>query len=114
MNAHKPNLGQKIKEIRESRGLSQQQLADLANVTQSTISQIERNEKDPSLSTVTKVSAALNVHIAILFMDDNVHVFDMDKLKEKYNQVDKLTPHMYAALGKVIRYAEDIGFIRGH
>ena len=30
----------------------------------------------------------------------------------KYDNVEKLTPHLYMALGKVIQYAKDIRFLK--
>lgn len=106
------SLGERIKELREKRGLSQGDLAKATGLSQSTISQVEREEKDPSLSTLQKISDALSVHIAMLFASEHVHVFDLEKLKKKYDSVDKLSPYLYTALGKVIRYASDIGFIK--
>ena len=105
-------LGERIKELREKRKLSQEDLAKVTGLSQSTISQVEREEKDPSLSTLQKIAQGLNIHIAVLFASDNVHVFDLPRLKKKYDDVEKLTPYLYTALGKVVRYAAEIGFIK--
>ena len=109
----KYRLGERIKELREKRGMSQEDLAKKTALSQSTVSQVEREEKDPSLSTLQKIAEGLDVHIAMLFANENVHVFDLQRLKTKYDNVDKLTPYLYTALGKVVRYATDIGFIKG-
>lgn len=111
-NINQYNLPERIVYFRKQRGYTQAELAKRANVSQSTIAQIESNDKDPSVETLKKLSKALDVHIAILFAADDVHVFDMQKLKKKYDNVDKLNETLYFALGKVVSYAKDIGFIK--
>jgi transcriptional regulator with XRE-family HTH domain len=106
-------LPERVQYIRqELRQLTQAQLAKASGVSQSTIAQIEKGKKDPSISTLKKIAAALDVHLAVLFATDDVHVFDMVRLKEKYNHVDKLNPTLYTALGRLVQYARDIGFIK--
>ena len=96
----------------ERRHLTQAELARMSGVSQSTIAQIEKGRKDPSISTLRKIAEALNVHMAVLFTTDDVHVFDMQRLKKKYDHVDKLNPTLYTALGKVIQWGKDIGFLK--
>lgn len=96
----------------ERRHLTQIQLAKMSGVSQSTIAQIESGRKDPSISTLRKIAEALDVHMAVLFTTDDVHVFDMQRLKKKYDNVDKLNPTLYTALGKVVQWAKDIGFLK--
>ena len=96
----------------ERRHLTQAQLAKMSGVSQSTIAQIEKGRKDPSISTLRKIAEALGVNMAVLFASDDVHVFDMQRLKKKYDHVDKLNPTLYTALGKVIQWAKDIGFVK--
>lgn len=96
----------------ERRGMTQARLAELSGVSQSTIAQIEKGKKDPSISTLKKIAAALEVHLAVLFATDDVHVFDMTKLKNNYDHVDKLNPTLYTALGKVTSWAKEIGFLK--
>ena len=103
------NLPERIQYFRRQRSLTQAELAKKADVSQSTIAQIESGDKDPSVETLKKLSKALDVHIAILFAADDVHVFDMQKLRKKYDHVDKLNETLYFALGKVVSYAKDIG-----
>lgn len=104
-------LPERISYLRERRNLTQAELAIAAGISQSTVAHIENGKKDPSLSTLKKIAIALDVHIAILFASDNVHVFDMQRLKQKYDNVDKLNPTLYFAVGKVVQWAKEIGFI---
>ena len=106
------SLPERIQYLRERRKLTQSQLAKMASVSQSTIAQIERGKKDPSISTLKSIAKALDVHLAVLFASDEVHVFDMPRLKRKYDHVDKLNETLYAALGRVIRWAKDVGFLK--
>ena len=54
-------LGCRIAKIRRSRGLTQEQLAELTDVTNNFISHIENSRSIPSLETVVKLCAALKV-----------------------------------------------------
>ncbi len=91
--------------------MTQGELAKRAKVSQSTIAQIESGKKDPSIATVKGIAEALEVHMAILFASDDVHVFDMKKLKREYDHVDKLNETLYYAIGRVVQYAKEIKFI---
>lgn len=61
------NVGQAIKMCRTKRGVSQTDLARLADCSVSYLSMLENNKRDPTLSTLTKVAQALNVPVGILF-----------------------------------------------
>ncbi len=106
------SVGERIHYLRVIRGLTQADLAKLTKLSQSTIAQIETGKKDPSLKTLEKITAALNVQMAVLFATEDVHVFDMKRLKSKYKKVDDLNETLYFALGKVVAYAKDISFIK--
>lgn len=70
------------------------------------------SSKDPSVETLRKLAEALDIHVATLFSTNDVYVFDLKRLRRKYNHADKLTPHLYMGLGRVVQYARDIGFIK--
>lgn len=53
--------GQKIRQLREERGYSLQDLAQKAGVSVSYLSEIERGAKKPSLKTLERIAAALNI-----------------------------------------------------
>jgi len=61
------NFGKKVRENRNSLGLSQEELADLAGVHRTYIGMIERGEKNLSLLNIYKIARALNVDIVSLF-----------------------------------------------
>ena len=63
------NIGKKIRELREGKGLTLKQLAGLVECTPSLISQLERDKTDPSISMLKKIAEALNVNIVDFFME---------------------------------------------
>ncbi len=105
-------LSERIKYLRQKRDLTQAELAKVAHISQSTVAQIENGDKDPSFTTLLKLSQALDCHIAVLFTSEDLHVFDMKRLKKKYNSVDKLNPTLYYSFGRVIDFAKEIGFLK--
>lgn len=60
------NIGETIAELRTSKGLSQEALADLCGVHRTYISQLERGLKNPTLKVLQKISNALNVPLSKL------------------------------------------------
>ena len=105
------SLGERLKFIRETRQMTQTELARHSSLTQATIANLESERKSPSIETLEKLAAALDIHIATLFSAEDVFVFDLKRLRRKYTKAGKLTPHLYMALGQVIQYAKDISFI---
>ncbi|MCK5018063.1 MAG: helix-turn-helix transcriptional regulator [Candidatus Peribacteraceae bacterium] len=60
------NLGRAIKLCRIQRFLNQSELAKIAGISTGYLSLLESNKRDPTLSTIEKVSNALNVPVIIL------------------------------------------------
>lgn len=61
------NLGQKIKTLRQRRGMSLQQMADKTSLSKPLLSQIESEVVAPPVATLLKISKALNVNIGYFF-----------------------------------------------
>lgn len=61
------NLGNTITDIRKAKGLKQYELASACDITQTYLSQIEANKKEPNLSTLKSISLALEIPLPILF-----------------------------------------------
>lgn len=62
------NLGQRVRELRKERGLTQEQLAELADLHATYLGLIEIGKKLPSLHSLIKVSKALKVPLFHIFM----------------------------------------------
>lgn len=54
-------FGEHLRQLRTDRNLSQEELANYANVPISQIGRIERGEGNPTLSTLFSLSQALNI-----------------------------------------------------
>ncbi len=54
-------IGEKLREIRTKRLLTQDELAEKAGVSQSTIANIERNNAEPQFRTIRKLAKALDI-----------------------------------------------------
>lgn len=59
-------VGAVIRKIRESAGISQETLADMANVGRSYCGSIERGESQPTLFVILKIAAALEIEGHVL------------------------------------------------
>ena len=60
-----------VRKLRDRAGLSQEDLADLANVHRTYIGGIERGERNPTLTTIHKIAQALRVHPRHLLETDS-------------------------------------------
>ena len=61
------DLGRAIAQLRKKQCLNQKSLARKCSISQTYLSQIENNRKDPNLSTLKEISRALEVPLPILF-----------------------------------------------
>ncbi|WP_158602369.1 helix-turn-helix domain-containing protein [Cohnella endophytica] len=60
-------IGARVRSIRKSKGLTQEQLAELASTSHSYIGDLERGERNVTLQSLEKVSEALGVNFFELF-----------------------------------------------
>jgi transcriptional regulator with XRE-family HTH domain len=62
-----PDLGTRLRAVREEHGLSQRELARRAGVTNATISLIEKNKSSPSVSSLKKLLDGIPMTLAEFF-----------------------------------------------
>ena len=62
-------LASEIRSLREKKGLSQRQLAELVGTTQSAIARLEGGRISPSLSTLDRIANALGAEVTVTFTD---------------------------------------------
>ena len=60
-------LGQRIRNYRTTKGLSQEKLAELSGCHPTYIGQIERGEKNATVESIEKIASALNISLSKLF-----------------------------------------------
>ncbi len=68
-----PNVGPRIRAMREQRGLSLRALAERCNLSINAISLIERGENSPTVSSLHMLATALGVKITDFFEDPHEH-----------------------------------------
>ena len=81
------DIGKRMKELRVFYGLTQQELADRAELTKGFISQLERNQNTPSVSTLLDIIQCLGTTPAEFFAEPKPEqiVFKKEDYFEKIN-----------------------------
>lgn len=94
-------IGVRIKKAREAKGLTQEQLAEIVNLSPTHISVIERGVKSPKLETFINIANALAVTADSLLLDVLNHSLQIttDELSE---QIKKLSPKEQQKILKII------------
>jgi len=59
-------FGEVVREVRTRRGLSQEKLAELANLDRTFVSMIERGKRRPTLETAKRLAGALNIPLSAM------------------------------------------------
>lgn len=68
-------VGKKIRELRQSQNKTLKEIADMANISISYLSDIEHEKKNPSINTIKSILNALNISMFDFFKDiDNVKI----------------------------------------
>lgn len=60
-------IGQRVRNYRTSKGLSQEKLAELSGCHPTYIGQVERGEKNATLESIEKISSAMGISLSQLF-----------------------------------------------
>lgn len=83
----KKDFGQRIKELRNKKGITQYQLAEMTGIDPKHMSHIETGRSFPKADLIEKFANALNIEYIQLFQTE--HLQDRDILLDKIN--DNLT-----------------------
>lgn len=76
-------LGEKIKQLRLSRGMTIKDVTEKASITRSLLSQIENNKANPSINSLMAIAQAIGVPIGSFFDEDDQHISPVVKAKER-------------------------------
>ena len=68
-------IGKRIKYIRTEKGISQEELAEAADITTNYIGQIERGQRNPTLSILENIASALGITFSELFNEFDYTVY---------------------------------------
>ncbi len=63
------DIGEKLRQLRQQRGLTQEEMADRCELSKGFISQVERNLASPSIATLTDMLECLGVSLSDFFTD---------------------------------------------
>ena len=79
------NLGKRIVTIRKERKMSQEDFAELFNVTRQTISSWENSKSYPDIETIVKISDKFNISLDILLREDKnmIETYKNDSKQKK-------------------------------
>ena len=96
-------LGQKLKEIRKRFGLSQEQLAEIMNVSRQAITKWENDTGLPDVSNLQELSKVFGITVDYLLNDENQlpalsmkKELDKDKYKNKVSSYTEILQEYYA------------------
>ena len=76
------SVGKRIREIRLKKHFSQEQIALRAGITPAYLGQIEREEKNPTVKLVEKISNALDISLSELFSNQENLINRTDSIEE--------------------------------
>lgn len=95
-------LGQKLKEIRKRFGLSQEQLAEIMNVSRQAITKWENDGGMPDVGNLQELSKVFGITVDYLLNDDNQlpalslkKELDKEKYKNKLTMYDEVLKEYY-------------------
>lgn len=95
-------LGERIRQLRKQKGLSQEQLGELAGLHTNYIGQIERGEKNLTIETLDKVVSGLQVSLEEVFRYIDPAVGE-DKLSEITSLLAARSPEDHKMVLQIIK-----------
>lgn len=101
MNNIKKKLGSKIRELRISRKLTQEKLAEQINLSAKSLSQIELGNNFVSAETLEELCYALNITPEILFNFNIIDTANEDLLKSIISRLEK-NPNLLKTIYKIV------------
>lgn len=102
MSIVRKDLGNRIRDARVARGLSQVTLAELAGVSPQYLGQLERGLRDPSLGVAVRVARALGVSVDWLATGETSHS------DELYEAARAMPPQLRELALRLMRAMADV------
>lgn len=101
-------FGKRLKELREARKLTQEQLAELVGLEYQTISRIETGYYFTNFENLQNIANALNIEIKDLFEFEHMQRGDDLKI-EVINKVGNLSYKQLCFVNKVLNATSELG-----
>jgi len=102
MKLVKKLLGERIRELRKAKGLTQEQLAELVGVEPRHISRVEGGYSSPSIERLARIAEILEVPIKALF--DYMHLNDSkDRLEDIESAISGMSEEYQKIIYKIVR-----------
>ena len=100
----KKTLGKNIKQYRQLKGLSQEQFSELLDISQQSLSKIERGKNFLTSATLEKIPELLDISVYELFMNEEEYTSD-DILNDiqRYLSILKNHPEKLEFIHKFIK-----------
>lgn len=95
------NLGKKIVEIRKKNKMSQEDFAEIFNITRQTVSSWENSKSYPDIETLVKISDRFNISLDVLLKEDKKMIKELDKKvknNKKYKRILIIVLALFLAL----------------
>ncbi|MCT3802678.1 MULTISPECIES: helix-turn-helix domain-containing protein [Elizabethkingia] len=80
------NLGQVIKDLRKKKGIKQGEFSKQCDISQTYLSLIENNQKEPNLSLLKNIAQLLNIPLPILIFLS----LDVNDVPEKKKEIFRI------------------------
>jgi transcriptional regulator with XRE-family HTH domain len=95
------NFGEQLKEIRTSKGFTQNELSDKSGIALRTVQRMERNEGKPSLYSMNAIGEVLGVNLTLLYAPDVE--------TEKRNVMESTDVQLWAIAKKRAKFKRSFG-----
>ena len=99
-------IAENLKDIRKGKGLSLEQVSSLTTISKSMLSQLERGEVNPTISTVYKLALGLKVPVTAFTADKPQPFFGTGKKEVDPLMMEDIVFIRFSASGKdrILRY----------
>lgn len=94
------DLGTTIKNVRIQNGYKQNEFAKICNISQTYLSQLENNVKEPNISTLRIISQKLDVPVPVIFF---LSINDDDIKPEKKEAYNHLAPSLKSMINEFFK-----------
>lgn len=111
MKSEKEKIGVRIKELRKSRGLSQEQLAEIIGIEQKHVSRLEVGKSYPTIDRLEKIAIALDVPMGSFFDDIGGRVIYAEKAEKLTRMIRELDENYQGIVFKLSQIMKELNEI---